>query len=77
MKTLKVIWDKWKVIAHKIGNFQARALLSLFYFAIFGPFALLFKLGLNPRRSCRSDAKGWLNRPGAEGDPLTLAKRQF
>ncbi len=47
---------RWKAIAHVIGNFQARVLLSVFYFVVVPPFALVVKvfkdpLGLRPPRT--------------------------
>ena len=39
-RTLKIAWAKWKTIAHTIGDFQSRLLLSTFYFVVLGPFAL-------------------------------------
>jgi len=35
------IWARWKVVAPSIGNFQARVLLSVFYFVVVPPFALI------------------------------------
>lgn len=45
---LGLAWARWKIIAHVIGNVQARVLLTLFYFAIVPPFALFVKLGRDP-----------------------------
>jgi len=36
---LKQLWDKWKIIARKIGDFQARLILGVFYFVLLTPFA--------------------------------------
>ena len=41
-------WARWKVIAHAIGNFQARVLLVIFYFLIVPIFALIVKLFKDP-----------------------------
>ena len=43
MELLKKIWEGWKKIAHKIGNFQARIILLVFYFIILAPFSLIIK----------------------------------
>ena len=34
-------WDGWMVVARAIGNFNARLLLSLFYFLIILPLGLI------------------------------------
>ena len=72
---LRRAWARWLVIAHIIGNVQARVLLTVFYFVIVPPFALIVKLakdplGLRPPRS----GTFWSPRPDA--DP-TGARRQF
>ena len=77
MSVLKMLWERWKVIAHKIGDFQARLLLSLFYFAVLGPFALGRRLGSDPLRLRPGAGAGWLTRASVEGEPLDLARRQF
>ena len=33
-------WQAWKDLAHKIGNFQARVILSIFYAILVAPFGL-------------------------------------
>jgi hypothetical protein len=71
------LWERWKVIAHVIGNFQARVLLTVFYFVIAPPFALLVKLVRDPL-SLRvpSAATYWVTRPGPETGPQA-GTRQF
>ena len=44
MKVIKIVWKKWVVVAQKIGNFQARLLLSVFYFTLLLPFSLVVTL---------------------------------
>lgn len=44
METLKRLWDAWKKIAHKIGTFQGKLLLTIFYFTILAPFGLFVKM---------------------------------
>ncbi len=43
MKTLKNVWEAWKKIARKIGTFQAKVLLTVFYLVILAPFGILFR----------------------------------
>jgi hypothetical protein len=74
---LKALWARWKLIAQKIADFQARAMLSAFYFAVLGPFALGLKICSDPLRLHRAAAESWLPRPQTPGDAVTLARRQF
>ena len=41
-------WARWKRIAHAIGNFQARVILTVFYFVVVPPFALVLKVWKDP-----------------------------
>ena len=77
MHVLKMLWERWKVIAHKIGDFQARVLLSVFYFAIVGPFALGVKAFSDPLRLRSGGGPTWVPRPAPDADTLTCAVRQF
>ena len=43
-------WGRWKVMAHVVGNFQARLLLSLPYFLLIPLFALIVRTLMNPLR---------------------------
>jgi hypothetical protein len=44
MKVLKKAWARWKIIAHHIGVFQSRVILTLFYFILLLPIGLVFSL---------------------------------
>jgi hypothetical protein len=74
---LHALWERWKVIAHVIGNFQARVLLTIFYFVIAPPFALIVKLVRDPL-SLRlpAGASYWVTRPRSERAP-GAGTRQF
>ncbi len=45
---MKNFWKKWQRIAKKIGDFQARVILTTLYFVVIGPFALLVRWGADP-----------------------------
>jgi hypothetical protein len=66
------LWEWWKGIARKIGDFQARVLLVVFYFLLLAPFALLVRLTTDPLAIKRRTRRGWL--PHVEG-PLPPAQR--
>ena len=48
MGFLKTSWECWLKIAGIIGDFQARVILSLFYFVIVLPFGLAVRLFADP-----------------------------
>ena len=63
----------WKRFAMRLGNFQGRLIMALFYYAVLTPFALVARLGFT--RSRRA-ARGWIARiqPPAS---VERARRQF
>jgi hypothetical protein len=69
-------WRRWVVIAHRLGDAQARVLLSAFYFVILAPFALGLRLFSDPLRLVSRHGSRWLPRPKDEGDPAARARRQ-
>jgi len=71
------LWSAWKRVGKRIGDFQARALLTVFYFAIVGPFALLVRWGSDPLALKSSSRRGWHLRGAPLGRPLERARRQF
>ncbi len=59
---IKALWDAWKRLAHKIGNFQARVLLTVLYAIVVLPFGVAARLF--------SDALHIKNRPAKWMDHL-------
>lgn len=61
MSFWKHAWERWKQIATTIGDFQARVVLSLFYFVVVLPFGLGVRLFADPlairrrRQTCWTD----------------------
>jgi hypothetical protein len=71
---LKRIWQAWKRIAHKIGNFQSRVLLTIFYFIFVLPFGLAARLFSDPLRIKKRPTQ-WLDHPD-EAHDLQWARKQ-
>lgn len=74
---LKRLWERWKVIAHVIGDVQARLLLSLFYFLFLSPFALGVRLFSDPLRVKAHNRPRWISSAPETADPRQRAQRQF
>jgi hypothetical protein len=74
MQLLKRAWAAWKRIAHAIGNFQARVLLTLFYAVLVFPFGMGARFFSDPLRIKRRPSQ-WLDRPN-EAHDLEWARRQ-
>jgi hypothetical protein len=73
----KALWHGIKRFFHALGLVQNFLILAIFYFLLFGPFALIARLSgrdfLGIRRSDR--ASFWRTRP-AEDLSLARARRQ-
>ena len=76
MDLIKKFWEKWKAFDHKVGNFQARLILTLFYFIVICPFAKVVKFLSKPLRLKVLHSSNWLAYQGSE-DIMTRARRQF
>jgi len=72
---LKRFWKAWKRLAHRIGNFQARLLLTLLYLALVFPFGLAVRLFSDPLRIRQRPAR-WLDRDDSAAD-MNTALRQW
>ena len=71
MVILRALWAAWVPIAHKIGNFQARVILTVVYFVVLAPFALIAK-----RRSEPAGASLWRER-AETASSVERARREF
>jgi hypothetical protein len=71
------LWAAWKRLARRIGDFQARVLLTMFYFIVLAPFALIVRLISDPLALKPARKRGW-NEPRESLDyTIDLARRQF
>ncbi len=69
-------WRRWKVFAGRMGNFQGRMVLSLFYMTFAVPFALLARFLTNPLG--RGKPPGWHRRGPEDRDRnVDQARNQF
>jgi hypothetical protein len=71
---LRRLWEGWKRVGRKLGDWQARALLTVFYFVVLAPFALVVRWQADPLGLKRGG--GWLPVKPA-GEPRERAQRQF
>ena len=75
---LRRIWDGWKKIARKIGDFNARVILTIFYLILLMPFAILVKTFTDPLEIKKNAKTGWqLKEENSDVTPMERAVRQF
>jgi hypothetical protein len=74
---LRTLWARWKRFAQKVGDFQARLILTVIYFLILGPFGLVVGFLRDPLRVKHAPQTSiWVPRE-PEHASLESAKRQF
>ncbi len=74
---LKKAWESWKAFARKVGDFQTRIVLTLFYFVVVAPFGLALRTFSDPLgMKCQAVASFWVPREPREVN-LEEAGRQF
>jgi hypothetical protein len=77
VRGVRKLWERWKHVARKIGDFQARALMTIFYFLILGPIAMATCWRIDPLAIKPRTTRGWGDREEREGGPMEHARRQF
>jgi hypothetical protein len=73
-QALKPVWAAWTRLAHKIGNLQARVLLTLLYAVFLFPFGVIVRLFSDPLR-IKKRPTAWLDHP-REASNLPWARKQ-
>ncbi len=69
MELIRKIWDAWIAFLHLVGNLIGRLVLTLLYFSVVVPFALIVQLFSDPFGVKRRGSTYWVER----GDgPTTL-----
>ncbi len=71
---LKRAWEAWKRLGRKIGNFQARVILSVFYWLLLMPFGLAIRWFSDPLR-IKHRPEQWLDHTNEACD-LQWARKQ-
>jgi len=74
---VRELWAAWKRVARKIGDFQARVLLTIFYFVLLAPFALIVRRTSDPLALKPGTPRGWAERQSAPQYTLEMARKQF
>jgi hypothetical protein len=70
----KRLWQAWKAFGHKVGTFQARVLLTVFYGVLVFPFGMAVRLFSDPLRIKQLPTQ-WLDHPDEACD-MQWARKQ-
>ena len=71
------LWARWKVFAQRVGDFQARLILTFIYFFVVGPFGVIVTFLRDPLKIKRPPLTSvWVPRLA---DPANIdsCRRQF
>lgn len=75
MQILALVWDKWKKIARRIGVFQSRVILTIFYFTFLFPFGVIFTLFKDMLRIKSKKQSTWVEKIN-QTNSLELMQKQ-
>ena len=70
------LWELWKRVARRIADVQARGILSVVYFLVLAPFAVIVAHGRDPLALKPTSPHGWRPRPEAKVATLERARSQ-
>ena len=73
---LRRAWEGWKKIAHVIGVFNTRVIMSILYFLIVLPFGLVFRVVSDPLQMKEPAGSNWVALP-QHAHNLDTAHDQF
>ena len=71
---IKRLWEGWKKIAHAVGDFQARILLTVIYAVLILPFGLMVRCFSDALHIKKRPTK-WMEHPGVPKD-MAEARQQ-
>jgi hypothetical protein len=74
---LKRLWAGWKLFAFRLGNFQGRLILMLFYFTILIPFGIINTVFRDPLYQRQSERSSYWFELESESKEIQDARRQF
>ena len=74
---LQRLWTWWKAVGRRLGDFQARLVLTACYFIVIPPFAALVRATADPLALKPGTPRPWQARPDQPGTALDRATRQY
>ena len=75
---LQQLWSGWLQLTKRLGDFQARWILTVFYFTVVLPFGLITRVFLDPLNTHHvPTTTAWNIRSPREDGDLTAAEREF
>jgi hypothetical protein len=73
---LRAVWEAWRRFGRRLADVQARILLTVFYYVVLAPFALVLRWRTDPLGLRGQSPPAWRAREEPAGPPLVRARRQ-
>jgi hypothetical protein len=73
---LRAAWEAWRRFGRRLADVQARILLTVFYYVVLAPFALVLRWRTDPLGLRGQSPPAWRAREEPAGPPLVRARRQ-
>lgn len=74
---VSIAWERWKIIGTQVGDFNARVLMSLFYFTVVLVFGVINTVINDPLHIKHLDFAGVRRERKPVGETLETSRRQF
>ncbi|HUV15789.1 MAG TPA: hypothetical protein VMW28_04420 [Pelolinea sp.] len=76
-KGFRKLWSTWKSFIFRMGNFQSRLILLLFYFSVVAPFAMINRIFRDPLNLKKPNVDTFWFPLKASQSKIDDARRQF
>jgi hypothetical protein len=70
------LWEGWKRVAHVIGVFNTRVIMTILYFIVVLPMGLVFRLVSDPLQLAEPKETNWVPLP-PQDHRLDTVRQQF
>lgn len=70
------LWQKWKKLSHKVLDKQSNLILSLLYWLLLAPLAIVFKLLSDPLHRRSNPRSFWFSKDTQNTSNLSALKQQ-
>ena len=74
---MKKVWEKWKVISNKLLEKEAMVILTILYFILITPIALIYKLFADPLKLKTKKRSFWFEKDTSNVSSIEAFKNQF
>jgi len=74
---MRAFWEKWKKISNKLLDKEASIILTVLYFILISPIALIYKLFADPLNLKSRSKSFWFEKDTSNVHSIEAFKNQF